>query len=800
MKRALVLAALIGFSCVAPQLALADIAPVVTAPAMASGAENTLITFTVSAADPDGDPITSLTAAPLPLGATFTKNASNTSGTFSWTPTFTQEGAFSVAFTATNALSGSATTAITVTHGDFPPVVTAPASASGNEGGLITFVVTAVDRSGATITSLAAAPLPSGATFTSNASHTSGTFSWTPTFTQSGTYNVTFTATGAFGPGSATTSITVNNVDRAPVVTAPPTMTACEGRLVTFPVTASDPDGDAIASLTAAGLPTGATFTVNATNTSGTFSWTPTFTAFGSYNVTFTALNALSGSATTVITVLGGCDRAPVVTAPLTASGTEGSLIAFTVTAFDPDGSSIVSLTATGLPAGATFTANASNTSGTFSWTPTFTQDGTYSVTFTASNTLSGSATTNITVGHVDPPVISAPATALGDEGTLITFTVTAFDPDGDALTLTALGLPLGAMFTVNASGTSGTFSWTPLFTQSGTYSVTFRANDGKGGIANAMTSITVNNVDRAPTADAGPDRTGLVNTPISFDGSGSTDPDGDALTYEWDFGDGTTGSGATASHTYTALGTYTATLTVTTAIGLADTDTAIVTIVGESSATAFTTGGNNTTSLGSGKPYTCVQIQPDGGYTNFDVNLATIRMQYTGGTVTEIFADATKTTISGDKNGDGITEITACFRKADLRLLFSGLPAGQNTVTVDLRGDLITGGGFHATLTMVVKSTGGALAASISPNPLNPRAKLTFATTKPGAIRVQMFDPQGRLVKTIADGMSVEAGSHDFEIDGTSAKGTRLASGLYFVKVWSQYDGQEVKSIAILK
>lgn len=47
------------------------------------------------------------------------------------------------------------------------------------------------------------------------------------------------------------------------------------------------------------------------------------------------------------------------------------------------------------------------------------------------------------------------------------------------------------------------------------------------------------------------------------FDGTGSTDPDGDALTYAWDFGDGATGTGATTSHTFAAGGTYTVTLTV---------------------------------------------------------------------------------------------------------------------------------------------------------------------------------------------------------------------------------------------
>ncbi len=48
-----------------------------------------------------------------------------------------------------------------------------------------------------------------------------------------------------------------------------------------------------------------------------------------------------------------------------------------------------------------------------------------------------------------------------------------------------------------------------------------------------------------------------------SFNGSASSDPDGDAISYSWTFGDGGTASGATASHTYAAGGTYTATLTV---------------------------------------------------------------------------------------------------------------------------------------------------------------------------------------------------------------------------------------------
>lgn len=50
----------------------------------------------------------------------------------------------------------------------------------------------------------------------------------------------------------------------------------------------------------------------------------------------------------------------------------------------------------------------------------------------------------------------------------------------------------------------------------------------------------------------------------VAFNAIGSTDPDGDPLTFAWNFGDNTTGSGVNVSHTYAANGTYVAQLTVT--------------------------------------------------------------------------------------------------------------------------------------------------------------------------------------------------------------------------------------------
>ena len=55
-----------------------------------------------------------------------------------------------------------------------------------------------------------------------------------------------------------------------------------------------------------------------------------------------------------------------------------------------------------------------------------------------------------------------------------------------------------------------------------------------------------------------------IVNQPITFDASSSTDPDGTIVNYEWDFGDGSTAIGITATHSYSTSGTYDVSLMVT--------------------------------------------------------------------------------------------------------------------------------------------------------------------------------------------------------------------------------------------
>jgi PKD repeat protein len=85
--------------------------------------------------------------------------------------------------------------------------------------------------------------------------------------------------------------------------------------------------------------------------------------------------------------------------------------------------------------------------------------------------------------------------------------------------------------------------------------------------------------VNTPPKADAGPNRTVLVNETVQFNGSGSYDPDGEIISYYWDFGDGTNATGVTLTHVYTTNGTYIVTLTVTDNNGAMGSDTCNITV-----------------------------------------------------------------------------------------------------------------------------------------------------------------------------------------------------------------------------
>ncbi len=88
---------------------------------------------------------------------------------------------------------------------------------------------------------------------------------------------------------------------------------------------------------------------------------------------------------------------------------------------------------------------------------------------------------------------------------------------------------------------------------------------------------------NQAPTAKLSVSpSTGSAPLAVAADASGSTDPQGQTLSYTFDFGDGTvTGpqAGATANHTYTTAGSYTVKVTVTDTSNLSANATQTVTV-----------------------------------------------------------------------------------------------------------------------------------------------------------------------------------------------------------------------------
>jgi hypothetical protein len=173
----------------------------------------------------------------------------------------------------------------------------------------------------------------------------------------------------------------------------------------------------------------------------------------------------------------------------------EGELLEFEITATDPDPGDNLTLGAANLPAGATFNP----ATGTFSWTPGYDQAGNYeNIDFSVMDNGDPMEVDveliTITVGNVNRPPIFAP---LGSqevlEGEVLEFTVTATDPDGDAVVYSTGDLPTGAVF----DPTSGLFSWHQDHTMAGIYLVVFYATDnGMPNLTGQLeVSITVGDV-----------------------------------------------------------------------------------------------------------------------------------------------------------------------------------------------------------------------------------------------------------------------------------------------------------------
>jgi hypothetical protein len=133
-------------------------------------------------------------------------------------------------------------------------------------------------------------------------------------------------------------------------------------------------------------------------------------------------------------------------------------------------------------------------------------------------------------------------------------------DANGDALTY-------NWSFTSKSAGSTATLSSStvvnPTFTadKDGGYVLSLVVNDGKVSSVADTVKITAATANSAPVANAGPDQNILTGSSVTLNGSGSSDANGDALTYNWSFTSKPAGSTATLSSSTVSAPTFTADL-----------------------------------------------------------------------------------------------------------------------------------------------------------------------------------------------------------------------------------------------
>jgi len=268
---------------------------------------------------------------------------------------------------------------------------------------------------------------------------------------------------------------TVSTTNNPPVFSAVGNKTVNEGETLTFTVSATDPENDAI-TYGIQNKPPGADFNPS----TKTFTWTPNFNQQGTYVVTFTASDGVNTSVLNVTITVNNVNRPPTLnlntTSPVNIN--EGQSYSLQLTATDPDSGATLIFFGTGLPLGAEITST-----GLFTWKPNYNQAGSYIITFTVMDEYNATDSKNLIINVADanqPPVFTKTIpkdTIITVHNVPVTFTFQykAVDPEGDPLTFAQVKVPDNAG--INATGL---FTWTPSQDQANkTFQIIIAVFDG---------------------------------------------------------------------------------------------------------------------------------------------------------------------------------------------------------------------------------------------------------------------------------------------------------------------------------
>ena len=510
--------------------------PVVDAGADRAGNIGTPVELVAVAGDPDDDSLTvSWQISSQPDGA-----AAQLSRTDALATSLTADlpGAYTVTVEVSDAFGGVAVDSVVVTIENRAPVAQVGAAPTGSVGDTLQLDGSGSDPDGQSLTyAWSIVTAPSGSTATLTGADTADA-SFVPDLV--GTYRFALVVSDGITT-SAPAELEVVIANRAPVVNAGSDTNAHVGETVTLAATANDLDAQ---TLTYAWRFT-QTPTASAATLTGANGSSPTFVPdlVGTYVAEVSVSDGFE-SATDSVTVTVA-NRAPVLTAGNT-SGTVGQSIALEASATDADGQALqFNWTVVNPPAGGTATID-NPASATTAFTPNAV--GTWQLRVAVNDGFDTvSADVQVDVGN-QAPVVSAGSDASATVGEVVALVGTASDADGHALTYewTVVSTPGRESVTI-ADADALQASFVPPV--EGTYILRLSATDGFATVTDDVEIVVMAaKENRAPVANAGADT--MINYAsgaiIALSGAGSSDPDGDTLTYNWTIVSQPAGSTAT--------------------------------------------------------------------------------------------------------------------------------------------------------------------------------------------------------------------------------------------------------------
>jgi hypothetical protein len=460
-------------------------APVLDGSPALTARAGTPYSFAPAASDADNDAL-SFSITGKPSWASF--NVAN--GTLSGTPgdaDVGETGDIEITVTDTKATDSIGPFRITVaakdaapTPSNTPPTISGTPAPIVAAGGTYIFVPTASDANGDKLT-FSIANRPQWATFnTSN-----GQLSGTPTVAQVGTTsNIRITVSdGKASASLAAFSIQVQGpANSAPIISGTPVTSVQAGTAYSFQPTASDVDNNTLR-WSIQNKPTWASFST----TTGKLSGTPASVGtFNNIRISVSDGKLSASLAAFSINVTSAPNRAPTIAGTPATAVAAGSAYTFTPTGADADGDTL-SYSIANKPVWANF----SIATGQLSGTPSSTQTGTYAnITISVSDGKATAALKAFSIvvsatANKAPTISGSPATTV-KVGSAYSFTPSASDADGDALTFSIANKPSWATFDTATGALTGTPS------AAGTSSnITISVSDGKSTVALAAFSIT---------------------------------------------------------------------------------------------------------------------------------------------------------------------------------------------------------------------------------------------------------------------------------------------------------------------